>query len=90
MYYTEHPRLHLANVFLMISLEVRGLGRKNIETECHFHYILSKAHTIDMYLIIIDVNLDDLSVSPLQSFSFSSFVQLYSLEGVYCVPTFRE
>lgn len=59
MYFTECPQLDLVNVvLLMISLGVQGLGRKTIETECHFHYALSKLHTIDMCLITIDTNLD--------------------------------
>lgn len=75
MYFIEHPQLHLANVVLfMIRLEVQGLGRKTIETECHFHYALSKVHTINLYLITVDVNLDHpdkvvFVISPLQNFS---------------------
>lgn len=49
----------MANVFLMISLEVWGLGRKTIETVCRSH-IVPKVHTIDMHLILIDVDLGHL------------------------------
>lgn len=98
MYFIEHPQLHLANVVLfMIRLEVQGLGRKTIETECHFHYALSKVHTINLYLITVDVNLDHPDKVVFVSFSTAKFLspsptpppELYSLEGVNHVPTFQ-
>ena len=35
----------LSDVFLMIRLGLWVLGRKTTEVKCHFHHILSRAHT---------------------------------------------
>lgn len=42
-------QLDLSDIFVMISLD---LERKTTEAECHFHYIPSTVHTVDIYFII--------------------------------------
>lgn len=56
---------NLSDVFLVIRLGSRVIGRKTTEVKCYFHHILSREHTINMIYDLDHLEEVVCQVSPL-------------------------
>lgn len=94
--YQRMSQLDLSNVFLMVSLQLWGLGRKTREVECHFHYTPSKVlqtHTLSLLILTLITWLRSclLGFPTVKLLPSLSAFHLYSLEGIHYVqPTLQE